>query len=131
MPPNVHTLKINWSVWDRNPTVSWTCDGILVSVTMKLPPIAVSHLQGHELIAVIGNYDEFGSENLLLYSYDGALRQTIAAPVLGRNAQFGGVLENGAEIQATVGFQIDTMWKEEAGILSLDDGTVTNFHRSY
>lgn len=131
MPTSTHTLQINWSVWGRNPTVSWTCDGILASVTMKLPPVAVSHLKSRELIAVIGNFDEFGSENLLLYSYDGTLQHTITAPALGKNAQFGGVSEKNGDIQATVGFQTDTVWKEEAGRLNLDDGTVTNLHRSY
>lgn len=98
---------------------------------MKLPPVAVSHLQGHELIAVVGNFDEFGSENLRLYSYDGTLQRTITAPALGKNAQFGGVSENNGDIQATVGFQTDTVWKEEAGRLNIDQGTVTNLHRSY
>jgi hypothetical protein len=131
MPTSSHALQINWSIWDRNPTVSWTCDGILASVTMKLPPVAVSHLQSRELIAVIGNFDEFGSANLLLYSYNGALQHTITAPALGKNSQFGGVLDNNGDVQATLGFQTDTAWKEEAGRLNLDDGTVTDLHRSY
>lgn len=131
MPPSSHALQINWSVWDGNPTVSWTCDGISAAVTLQLPPIAVSHLQGRELVAVIGNFDEFGSANLLLYSYDGTLQQVITAPVLGENSQFGGVLEKNGDIQATVGFQTGAVWKEEAGQLNLDDGTVTNVHRSY
>jgi hypothetical protein len=131
MSTGPHTLKINWSIWDRNPTVSWICDGILASVTMKLPPVAVSHLQSRELIAVVGDFDEFGSANLLLYSYDGTHQQTIAAPTLGKNAQFGEVLENNKDIEATLGFQIDAVWKEETGHLNLDDGTVINLHRSY
>jgi hypothetical protein len=131
MPTSSHTLQINWSVWDRNSTVSWTCDGILVSVKMKLPPVAVSHLQSRELIAIVGNFDEFGSENLLLYSYDGTLRQTVKAPALGENTQFGGILESNGNIQATLGFQIDAVWKEEAGSLNLDNGTVMNLHRNY
>jgi hypothetical protein len=127
-----HTVQINWSVWDRNPTVSWTCDGILASVTMKLRPVAISHFQCHELIAIIGNFDEFGSANLLLYTYDGTLQHTITAPALGQNTQFGGASENNGELQATFGwFQIDAMWKEETGRLNLDDGTVTSLHRTY
>ena len=131
MPTSTHTFQINWSVWDGNPTVSWTCDGILASITMKPPPVAASHLQSHELIAAIGNFDEFGSANLLLYSYNGTLQHRITAPALGKNAQFGEVSENNGDIQVTVGFQTDTLWKEEAGRLSLDDGTVINLHRNY
>lgn len=98
---------------------------------MKLPPVAVSHLQIRKLIAIVGNFDEFGSENLLLYSYDGTLQHTITAPALGHNAQFGSVTENNGDVEATVGFWTGTVWKEEAGRLNLADGTITNLHRSY
>jgi hypothetical protein len=98
---------------------------------MKLPPIAVFHLQSREMIAVIGDFDEFGSSNLLLYSYDGVLQHTITAPDRGQTSQFGGVTENNGEIYGIVGFQTDTGWKEEAGLLNLDDGVVTNLHRNY
>jgi hypothetical protein len=125
------TLKINWSVWDGNPTVNWDVDGVSVSVTMKLPPISVTHLQNRELIAVVGNYDEFGSANLLLYSYDGKLQKTMTAPPLGDKAQFGGVTESAGSLQSSFGFQVDGKWKEEAGLLSLEDGTVTDIHRNY
>lgn len=131
MSTSSHTLKINWSVWDGNPTVSWDIDGTPVSVTMRLPPVSVTHLQNHELIAVVGNFDEFGSANLLLYSYDGKLQQTITAPSLGENAQFGGVKECDGLLQSIVGFLVDGKWKEEAGSLNLEDGTVTKLHRSY
>lgn len=125
------TLQINWSIWDNNPTVSWACDGKLASVSMKLPPIAVSILPKHEMIAIVANYDEFGSDNLLMYSYDGLLLHTFTAPSFGQDSQFGGVIENGENVDVIVAFKSDSIWKEEAGVLNLSKGTLTGVHRNY
>ena len=70
----LQTLFIDWSIWDRNPTVSWRCGEMVASVSMKLPPMAVAHLQRQEMVAVVGDLNEFDSANLLLYSYNGILR---------------------------------------------------------
>jgi hypothetical protein len=128
---NNQTLKINWSVWDNNPTVSWNCHGNVTTVSLKRPPLSVANLSDHSLVAIVGNYDEFGSKNMLLYSYDGVLKQTLAAPELGSKAHFGRVSETLDGVGAVVGFFDKTGWVERAGNLDLKDGTIEQLHRSY
>lgn len=124
-------IQFNWSVWDNNPTVSWICNGNTVSVSLGKPPLSVANLPTQSLVAIVGNYDDFGSENLLLYSYDGALQRKFAAPQLGSNARFGRVSETPDGISAVVGFYDETGWVEKAGALNLGDGTIGQLHRSY
>jgi hypothetical protein len=124
-------LYLNWSVWDDNPTVSWDCDGNTASIFLKKAPLSVAHLSAHSLLAIVGNYDEFGSKNLLLFSYDGTFQRTLIAPDLGFGAHFGSVAETQSGVCATVGFFDKTGWIERAGNLNLDDGTMEQLHRSY
>jgi hypothetical protein len=125
------TPQICWSVWGDNPTVSWNCHGGSFAITMKYPPLAVIDLSAHSLIAIIGNYDELGSENLLLYSYEGVLTKTLRAPALGSKAHFGRVSEAGNGVTASVGFFDNTGWVEREGYLDLESGNMRDFHRSY
>jgi hypothetical protein len=131
MQTNLSKLKINWSVWDNNPIVTWVYDGKTASVVFKLVPVAVANISSRKMIAIVGNFDEFGSSNLFVYSYDGVLQHTYTAPNLGKNSQFGGVMENGADVDVIVGFKTDSIWKEEAGKLDLNDGVVSGLHRNY
>lgn len=125
------TLQFNWSIWDDSPVVSWACDGKASTVSLKNPPLSVANLPAHSLVAIVGNYDDLGSANLLLYSYDGVLRQTLAAPELGPKAHFGTVSETPDGVSAVVGFFDKTGWVERAGKLNLKDGTLEQLHRSY
>jgi hypothetical protein len=124
-------LKINWSVWDANPVVAWTWNDKDVIVAMRLPPVAVALLPKLKLIAIVGNFDEFGSNNLLLYSFDGVLHRTYGAPSVGKDAQFGGIQEGSQDVDVIVGFRGDTGWQEISGKWNFDDGTLGNTHRSY
>lgn len=125
------SLQFNWSVWDNNPTVSWTRDGVAVSVSLSKPPISVTNLATQSLIAIVGNFDELGSSNLLLYSYDGVLRRRFVAPDLGAEAQFGRVLEMPDGVSVIIGFYDQTGWVEKWGKLDIKDGTIGELHRSY
>jgi hypothetical protein len=100
-------------------------------VSLKKPPLSVANLSGHALIAIVGDYEELGSANLLLYSYAGTLLQTLAAPALGSKAHFGGVLETADGVSATIGFFDETGWVERAGKLNLLNGAIEHLHRSY
>jgi hypothetical protein len=131
MTDKFDSVQINWSVWQNSPTVSWTWDGVLINIPFKMPPVAIANLIGCRLIAVVGDFDEFGASNLLFYSYDGKLEKIFSAPSLGRDAQFGGITESAEGIRVIVGFYTDWEWKEQAGRLSFDDGTITNLRRSY
>lgn len=131
MSTNSHAVHINWSVWDKTPTVGWRVDGKMIEITTKLPPIAVSHLNDRCVIAIVGDFDEFGSKNLLLYSYSGELLCIFTAPELGKKSQFVWIVEENEELKVTVGFDNETTWQEVAGRLNSDQGTVTNLHRSY
>jgi hypothetical protein len=119
------SIEINWSFWDNSPTVSWSCDGAEVSVHLKHPPVAVVHLSKCGLIAVVGDYDKFGSANLLLYSYDGSIKKIFSAPAMEEDAQFGGVTENEDGVRAIVGFKSDACWKELAGQLDIRPPRIT------
>jgi hypothetical protein len=123
--------QICWSIWDSNPTVSWNWYGRNFAITLKYPPLAVTDLSAHSLIAIIGNYDDLGSANLLLYSYDGVLTKTLTAPELGSKAHFGRVSETGNGVTASVGFFDKTGWVEREGYLDLESGNMRDFHRSY
>jgi hypothetical protein len=125
------TLQFDWSIWDNRPAVAWTYDGKASTVTLRKPPLSVANLPDHSLVAVIGDYDDLGSANLLLYSYDGVLRQTLVAPELGSKAHFGSVSETHGGVSAVVGFFDKTGWVERAGKLNLKDGTLVQLHRSY
>lgn len=74
------TLQIDWSVWESNSTVSWNYRGTTFNAVLAKPPLSVADLSLHSLIAIVGSYDEFGSANLLLYSYFGVLKKTLTAP---------------------------------------------------
>jgi hypothetical protein len=125
------SLQINWSVWENNPIVSWTLNGTLSKVALKQPPVAVAHISRLSVIAVVGNFEEFGAANLLFYSYDGSLKKSFSAPVLGGDARFSGVSENGQFVEVIVSFKSDSIWQEKRGRLNLSDGTVTDLHRNY
>jgi hypothetical protein len=121
----------NWSVWENNPIVSWTLNGTLFKVTLKQPPVAIAHISRSSMIAVVGNIEEFGTANLLFYSYDGSLKKSFSEPALGDDAGFSGVSENGEFIEVIVNFESDSIWKEKRGRLNLSDGKVTDLHRYY
>jgi len=125
------TPQICWSVWDASPTVSWNCYGRNFAVTLKNPPLAVVDLAAHSLIAIVGSYDDFGSANLLLYSYDGVLKKTLSAPELGLKAHFGRVSETGDSVTASVGFFDKAIWVERDGKLDIENGSMAQLHRSY
>jgi hypothetical protein len=125
------TIQINWSVWDNSPIISWSCDGKVSAVSLKKPPLSVTNLSGHSLIAIVGDYEDLGSANLLLYSYDGTLLKTLVAPEIGSKAHFGRVLETPDGVSATIGFFDKTGWVERAGKLNLSNGTIEQLHRSY
>lgn len=123
--------KINWSVWDSNPVVAWTWKGVHVSVQMREPPISVALLSRLERVAIVGTFDELGSSNLRLYSYDGALDKTYSAPPIGEDACFGGVQEMTDGFEVSVGFRENNNWKEVVGKWNPDDGDVSAVHRGY
>lgn len=126
-----HAPQINWSVWDKSATVSWRCNGQTFAIVFNKPPLSVTDLSSHSLIGIAGSYDEFGSENLLLYTYDGILQQTFIAPELGASAHFGRILENRGRVCAIVGFFDKIGWVEMEGDLDLVDGTLDQLHRGY
>lgn len=103
----------------------------MATIFLKRPPLSVENLSGHSLVAIVGNFDEFASENLLLYSYDGVLMKTLSAPELGLKAHFGRVSQTLDEVSAVVGFFDKTGWVEQSGNLDLKDGTIEQLHRSY
>lgn len=123
--------QINWSVWGNNSTVSWNYQGNDFSAILKMPPLSVADIPLHSLIAIVGNYEEFGSTNLLLYSYDGGLVKTLTAPDLGAGAHFGRVYENHGKVSAAIGFIDKTGWVEKEGSLDMEEGTIAQLHRSY
>lgn len=131
MGSNNQEPQINWSVWDRNPLVSWDYRGNVFTVALEKPPLSVSHLPCHSLIAIAGHYDDFGSENLFLYTYDGLLKKTLTAPALGVKAHFGRVFENHDKLSAVVGFFDETGWVEREGFLDINDGSFAEVHRTY
>lgn len=96
-----------------------------------MPPISVAHLAAHHAVAIVGNYNELGSDNLCLYSYSGDLIRTYSAPNLGKDAQFGAIRESGDDLEVTVGYNENDRWLEMAGRLNPDDGSVSQMHRSY
>lgn len=124
-------LKINWSVWDDNPTVAWIYRGENFHVSLRTPPLSVVDLPRHALVGIVGNYEDLGSENLLFYSYNGLLVKKLAAPNLGSKSQFGRVFEVLDKVNATVGFFDQTGWVEKVGTLNIEDGTMGQFHRNY
>ena len=125
------TLHIDWSGWGSNSTVSWNYRGTTFNAVLAKPPLSVADLSLHSLIAIVGSYDEFGSANLLLYSYDGVLKKTLTAPDLGAKAHFGRVLQIQNKVSAVVGFFDETDWIEREGFLDLSDGTIDQLHRAY
>lgn len=83
-------------------------------------------------MAIVGDFEECGSENLFIYSSAGKLLRRYHAPALGANAQFGAAREVGAAIEVTVGYLGDQgRWIETAGTLNPQDGSVTGLHREY
>jgi len=124
-------IKITWSVWDSNPVVSWTSENGIFSVERKLPPIAVSLLSRKGMIAIVGDYAELGSCNLIFYSLDGKLVRTFAAPSYGKDSQFGGIRETENGLEVIVGYSVDGDWVEKCGELDLATGNITALHRNY
>lgn len=120
-----------WSFWDSDPLVSRSWRGGTTTVAMEMPPIAVAHLAAHNLVAIIGNYAEFGSENLRLYSYSGEFIRSYKAPDLGKDAHFGAIAQTAGGVQVVVGCYCETRWLELAGEFSFDHGSVARLHRSY
>ena len=124
-------LKIDWSVWDNNSTVSWNFNANSIRVEMKMPPLGVANLKSKSLIAIVGRFDEFGSSNLLLYSYEGIFQRTFNAPPLGKCSQFTSISESNGIVNVGIGFEIDSEWEEKSAQFNVIDGTLTNYHRSY
>ncbi len=124
-------IKITWSVWDSSPVVSWSSEDGVFSVERKLPPIAVSLLPRQKMIAIVGDYEERGSCNLLFYSLDGVLVRSFAAPQYGEDSQFGGVGETANGLEVIVGYRVGGVWAEEKGKLDWVTGNVTELHRNY
>lgn len=124
-------LKINWSVWDSNSTVSWDFNANSIRVEMKMPPLGVANLKSKSLIAIVGRFDEFDSSNLLLYSYEGILQREFKAPSLGKGSQFTSVSESNGIVSVGIGFETDSKWEEKSAQFNIIDGALTNYHRSY
>ena len=125
------TLHIDWSGWGSNSTVSWNYRGTTFNAVLAKPPLSVADLSLHSLIAIVGSYDEFGSANLSLYSYDGVLKKTLTAPALGTKAHFGRVTQTQDKVSVVVGFFDETGWTEKEGFLNLTDRTIEQLHRAY
>lgn len=123
--------KIIWSVWDSNPIVSWRWAGGTTTIEMKVPPISVMPLSKHQMVALIGNYDEFGSQNLRLYAQDGTLIHAYSAPAYGDDPQFGAIQEVGEAIEVLIGYRDKGCWVEVAGRLDIASGCIENIHRGY
>jgi hypothetical protein len=127
-----NSVKIIWSVWDGSPTVAWRWDGGDTEITLCLPPVSVIALPNYEVIAITGNAEEFGENNLLFYTYEGNLLRVYSAPLIGDKAQFSGVSEVNGEVIGIVAYERDDgVWVEEAGKLSLESGVLADLHRSY
>jgi hypothetical protein len=125
-------VKIMWSVWDGNPDIFWHWAGRNVKITLRLPPISVVALPSYGIIAITGNAEEFGGNNLIFYTFEGNLLRTYSAPPHLKNAQFSGVSETNDEVVAIVAYETDDgCWIEEAGKLNLETGFLTDLHRSY
>ena len=124
-------IKITWSVWDSSPVVSWTSEDDVISVERKFQPIAVSLLSRQQMIAIVGDYAELGSCNLLFYSLDGKLVRTFAAPKYGEDSQFGGIEETENCLEVVVGYRASGAWVEKKGKLDWVTGDVTELHRHY
>ncbi|GAB3263545.1 hypothetical protein GCM10027296_39100 [Chitinimonas naiadis] len=123
---------IDWSVWDGKSVVPWIWGGVSAQVAFQRPPVAVCPLVTRGQMAIIGDFEEFGAENLLVYSSGGTLWRRYQAPSLGEGARFGSVREVGAALEVTIGYQEDKgRWIEVAGTLNLDDGSVSGLHRGY
>jgi hypothetical protein len=96
-----------------------------------MPPIAVTDLSRLARVAIVGNFQEFGSENLRLYFYDGSFDKSFAAPSLGPEAQFGAIQQTASGFEALVGYQGDQGWNEIAGRWDPSSGIVEGLHRTY
>jgi hypothetical protein len=60
-----NALAIDWSVWQRNPVVSWVWEGASACVIFQKPPLAVCPLATLGKMAIVGDFEECGPENLL------------------------------------------------------------------
>jgi hypothetical protein len=47
--------------------VSWRVDERVTRVSFRLPPISVPNVSGRQVVAIAGNFSEFGGDDLMLY----------------------------------------------------------------
>ena len=66
-------VKINWSVRDKSNKVEWTSSKKIIVLEFSNPPLSVTPFKVNKLIAIAGNSEEFGSENLLFFDESGTL----------------------------------------------------------
>jgi hypothetical protein len=127
------SVEIEWSVWDKSPLVKWRWKEKTVSLNFENPPLAVVPLPSHRLVAIAADWQDYGSNNLLLYSFDGILHKSFGAPDLGDQSRFGSVqeIDGGATVEAVIAYFKGGHWLEMAGILDIQNGTMSNFHRAY
>jgi hypothetical protein len=127
-----HSLSIDWSVWDRNPVVSWVWNGLAARVVFQKPPIAVCPLIRLGKMAIAGNFEEFGPENLLIYSSTDLLLRKYCAPAFGSNPQFGWIDAAGGALEVAVGYKDERgLWMDMIGQLNPDDGSISKLRRGY
>ena len=123
-------VKINWTVWDKSESVEWIAKGQKITLTFRVTPLSVIPLKSTKLVAVCGSFDEFGSENLLLYDFEGKLVKKILAPELGSHAHFGSVSElKPSELRAQIGYFEYEVFREQLCLLNLKTGLFSNFSR--
>ncbi len=123
-------VKINWTVWDKSERVEWIAKDQTITLTFRAIPLSVIPLKLTTLVAVCGRFDEFGSENLLLFDFEGNLVKKILAPELGSRAHFGSVSElNSFELRAQIGFFEYEVFREQQCMLNLKTGRFSNFLR--
>lgn len=102
-----NALAIDWSVWQRNPVVSWVWEGASACVIFQKPPLAVCPLATLGKMAIVGDFEECRPENLFIYSPAGVILRKYSAPALGSNPQFGWIKEVGGALEVGISYQDD------------------------
>ncbi|MDP4494063.1 hypothetical protein [Vibrio sp. AH4] len=125
-------IDVHWSYWDKESTVRWNFNDLMYIQQFSYPPIAVSVLTNSRIIAISCHFEEFGSNNLNLFTFDGTLIRSLFAPAVGDKVTFGALTETSNDrIQAQVCYYERSVFKEQLCYIELDSGECSGFSRGY
>ncbi len=123
-------VKINWSVWEKSNKVEWTFSNQNIVLEFSKPPLSVTPFKVNKLIAIVGNSEEFGSENLIFFDESGTLIKKLVAPELGENSHFGSATELDKEnIRAKIGYFELGVFQEQQCTINFSSGAASSFCR--